>query len=173
MEEQKSCVCKDMNICWGNLCWYVTAYGLFHHGFMCRRQTSCSQLEALKMEPHEWPTVRLFWHLWWESQCLAHGHYHLLSQTGKANIPGREFDLRNYPRETDITLRYGLQQGPHLPIVKEPPYFRESSSLVAEQTMQQAREEIHYCVLLMIRTYSLHLLFRITKWKNEITYLSI
>lgn len=53
MEEQKPCVCKDMNICWGNLCWYITAYGLFHHGFMYRRQASCSQLEALEMEPCE------------------------------------------------------------------------------------------------------------------------
>lgn len=53
MEEQKPCVCKAMNICLGNLCWYITAYGLFHHGFMYRRQASCSQLEALEMEPCE------------------------------------------------------------------------------------------------------------------------
>lgn len=57
MEEQKSCVCKDMNICLGDLCWYITAYGLFHHGFMYTRQASCSQLEALKTERRGWPSM--------------------------------------------------------------------------------------------------------------------
>ena len=115
MEEQKPCVCKDMNICLENLCWYITAYGLFHHGFMYRRQASCSQLEALKMEPHEWPCVWLFWHLLWESQCLAHTHYHchLLSPKWKANTPDKEFDLRNYRRDTDTTNMYELQWRPH------------------------------------------------------------
>lgn len=132
MEEQKPCVCKNMNICLENLCWYITAYGLFHHGFMYRRQASCSQLEALKMEPHEWPSVWLSWHLQWESQRLAYICYHLLSQRGKAKTPGKELGLWNYQRNTDITLVYELQRGLHIHSVKEALYFRESSSFVAQ-----------------------------------------
>lgn len=161
MEEQKPCVGKNMNICLENLCWYITAYGLFHHGFMYRRQASCSQLEALKMETHEWPSVELYWHLWWESQCLACIYYHLLSQRRKTNTPGKEFDLWNHQRNTDTTLLYGLQQRPHIYSIKKPPYFREFSSLVVQPNHIKAKRNNNPSLgLANVRKHSFHLLWK-------------